>query len=163
MSNQKPFRLYLDTSVFGGCFDGGFSEDSNRVISYIRSGLMHLVYSETLETELEGAPAKVKDLLTSLPKEVCMRVLYSEEVESLEQAYLDAKIVGTKWREDCIHVATATVARADAIVSWNFKHIVQLDKIKAYNSINFLKGYGMLTIVSPKDINLYETDKNRQV
>lgn len=57
-------------------------------------------------------------------------------------------------------MAAATVARADAIVSWNFKHIVRLDKMKAYNQINLLNGYGILTIVSPKEVILDESNNN---
>lgn len=121
---------------------------------------MHLVYSATLEAELKSAPENIREILESLPQGVRTRIAYSDEIPALAQLYLDAKIVSEKWKDDCLHVATATIARADAIVSWNFKHIVQLDKMKAYNSINFLKGYGILTIISPKEINLYKTDQD---
>jgi hypothetical protein len=50
----------------------------------------------------------------------------------------------------------ATVTRADAIVSWNFKHIVRLDKMKAYNQVNLMNGYGILTIISPKEVLIDE-------
>jgi hypothetical protein len=60
-----------------------------------------------------------------------------------------AGIVEPKWTDDATHVAAASVARADAIVSWNFKHIVRLDKIKAYNRVNLRLGYPELTIVTP--------------
>lgn len=63
-----------------------------------------------------------------------------------------AKVVGPKSRNDATHVAYATVARADAIVSWNFKDIVRLDRMKGYNRVNFEKGYGILEIVSPKEV-----------
>ena len=42
--------------------------------------------------------------------------------------------------DDATHVAAATVAKADAVVSWNFKHIVRLDKIKAYNEVEARDG-----------------------
>jgi len=41
-------------------------------------------------------------------------------------------------------------------VSWNFRHIVKLDKIKGYNQVNLLSGYGLLTIVSPKEVSFDE-------
>jgi len=53
--------------------------------------------------------------------------------------------------DDMTHVAAATIARVDAIVSWNFKHIVRLDKMKSYNQVNLQNGYGILTIISPKE------------
>jgi hypothetical protein len=59
---------------------------------------------------------------------------------------------------DAMHVAFATIARVDAIVSWNFKHIVRFDKIKAFNQINFQNGYGYLQILSPKEILFDEQD-----
>jgi len=59
---------------------------------------------------------------------------------------------------DASHVAVATVTKTDAIVSWNFKHIVRLDRMKAYNQINQLHGYGVLTIVSPREVYFDELD-----
>ena len=64
---------------------------------------------------------------------------------------------GQRWLDDATHVAAATIARADAIVSWNFRHIVRLDRIKAYNQVNLANGYGILTIVSPRDVG-YDED-----
>ena len=81
----------------------------------------------------------------------------SEAVE-LHEAYMAARILTRKSANDALHVAVATVARADAIVSWNFRHIVRLDKIKAYNQVNFAMGYGLLTILSPREVSTDETE-----
>ncbi|MEI6287850.1 MAG: hypothetical protein WCP79_15205 [Bacillota bacterium] len=77
-------------------------------------------------------------------------------LEELSKAYLEAEIVGEKWIEDTLHVACATYYRADAIVSWNFKHIVRLDNMKAYNLVNAENGYGLLSIISPKEVQFDE-------
>ena len=77
-------------------------------------------------------------------------------MEELARAYLDAGVVGPRSREDALHVAAATIARADAIVSWNFKHIVRLDKMKAYNQFNVALGYAAITIISPKEVSFDE-------
>lgn len=69
-----------------------------------------------------------------------------------ENEYLKAQILTPKSHMDALHVAFATVARVDAIVSWNFKHIVRYDKIKAFNQINLQNGYGYLQIISPKEV-----------
>ncbi len=74
--------------------------------------------------------------------------------------YIDAGVVTEKSINDATHVAAATVARADAIISWNFKHIVRLDKMKGYNRINLLNGYGILTIISPFEVTIDETNNN---
>jgi len=70
---------------------------------------------------------------------------------------LSAGILTERWIDDAEHVAMATVARADALISWNFRHIVRLDKIKAFNQVNLSKGYGILTILSPTELREYET------
>jgi hypothetical protein len=81
-------------------------------------------------------------------------------VLQLRDAYLAAGVVGPKWMDDATHVAAATVAKADAIVSWNFKHILRLDKIKAYNEVNGQMGFAALTILSPKEVVYDNADEN---
>lgn len=73
-------------------------------------------------------------------------------MDDLAHAYLRAGVLGKRWLGDCQHVAAATVARADAIVSWNFKHIVRPERIKGYHQVNLALGYGLVTIVSPKEV-----------
>lgn len=155
---KRKWRLYLDTSVFGGCFDAaeGWESDSRRVIDYCAAGTALLLWSETVEKELKAAPPQVSALYENIGAELREEVPLTEEVTILAEAYLAAGVVGRSWYEDCMHVAFATVARADAIVSWNFKHIVRLDRIKAFNAVNLAEGYGIITILSPKEVNLDE-------
>ena len=151
---SRKWKLYLDTSVFGGVFDirEGFDLDSRRVIDAIRGGTAELLYSEAVQEELSGAPAQVQSLFSSIPESAKNCIELNEEVAELSKAYLEANIVGPQWLDDTLHVAAATIARADAIVSWNFKHMVRLDKIKGYNAVNLANGYGMITIVSPREV-----------
>jgi hypothetical protein len=74
--------------------------------------------------------------------------------------YINEGVVTSKSINDATHVAAATIARADAIISWNFKHIVRLDKMKGYNQINLLNGYGILTIISPLEVTIDEANDN---
>jgi hypothetical protein len=80
------------------------------------------------------------------------------EILALRDAYIRAGVVGLQWLNDAAHVAAATVAHADAIASWNFKHIVRLEKIRGYNQVNESLGYGSLTIITPGEVRLDETD-----
>jgi hypothetical protein len=84
----------------------------------------------------------------------------SDKVLWLRDAYLAAGVVGPKWIDDATHVAAATVVRADAIVSWNFKHIVRLDKIKAYNTVNTKLGFDVVTILTPKEVAYDNADED---
>ena len=157
---KRKWRLYLDTSVFGGCFDEaeGFARDSWRVMDAFQDGLSELCYSDSVVDELEDAPERVKAVFDAIPSEAKTKVPLTDELVELSHAYLNAGIVGPKWFDDTLHVAAATVARADAIVSWNFKHIVRLDKIKAYNAVNLMHGYGVIMILSPKEVNFDDTE-----
>ena len=149
---MKVLRIYVDTSVVGGCFDKEFQEDSRRLIKAIGDGKFTMLLSAIVYDEIETAPEKVRKLMESIPPRFIEYIEITPEVIALRDAYLAAGIVGKKSLDDATHVACATVARADAIVSWNFRHIVRLEKIRAYNAINLMQGYGVLTIVPPKGI-----------
>ena len=122
----------------------------------VRKGKCVLLISEIVVAELDKAPAEVRNVHLSLPEEAVEKVALTDEILELRNEYMKAKILGPEWIDDATHVAVATVARADAIVSWNFKHIVRLDKMKAYNQVNLMNGYGILTIISPKEVLIDE-------
>jgi len=71
------------------------------------------------------------------------------ESKYLAQVYIDEKILGIASYNDAYHIALATVNRLDVLVSWNFKHIVNFDKIKLFNSVNIRLGYPTIDIRSP--------------
>ena len=77
---------------------------------------------------------------------------------ALQRAYLSAGIVGPKSSDDALHVALATIAEADLIVSWNFRHIVHFEKVPRYNAVNRLSGWRELAIHSPKEVIVYEDE-----
>lgn len=156
---MRRFQVYLDTSVFGGYFDARFREDSLRLFDAVRQGRLLALISGVVLAELEDAPQRVRDLVASLPEGSLSRQVLTREVVELRDAYLEAGILGERWSDDATHVAAATVARADAIVSWNFRHIVRLDKIKAYNRVNILQGYGFLTVLSPREVIIDEPEE----
>ncbi len=75
-----------------------------------------------------------------------------EEALFLQQRYLEAGAVGSASQGDALHVALATVAKADLIVSWNFKHFVHVDKIRQFNAVNLMHAYQSIDIRSPKEV-----------
>jgi tryptophan 2,3-dioxygenase len=122
-------------------------------------GQIICVYSDLSETELENAPQRIKDFFSELPKEYIQKVEVTEEAFELAQKYLNEKVVGQTSADDCRHIATATINKVDYLVSWNFKHIVNVFRIRGYNSINIRYGYPQLDIRSPKEIVNNEDDK----
>ena|SRR5438105_7578900 len=148
-------RLYLDCSVYGGAFDPEFEARTLPLFGQIRSGFYRLVVSSLVEQEVILAPPHVVKLYREM--ELTAEALtVSTEVRELQLAYLDHHIVGRGHFRDAQHVALATVAECRAIVSWNFRHIVHLDKIPLYNAVNRLLGYNDLAIHSPAEVLLYE-------
>lgn len=149
-------KFYLDTSVFGGVFDKGFDETTLQLFERIKMGKIICLYSELTETELVDAPTRVKKFFKELPKEHLEKVEINDDILSLATKYVEEKVVGEISFDDCIHIATATFYRADILVSWNFKHIVNVYRIRGYNSINLRMNYPSLEIRSPKEIIEYE-------
>jgi predicted nucleic acid-binding protein len=157
---MKKLRVYIDTSVIAGCLDDEFSLESNQLMEAIKQEKFILLMSDIIVSELINAPQSVKDILLSIPQRVIEVVKITPEVLQLRDAYINEGVVTSKSINDATHVAAATIARADAIISWNFKHIVRLDKMKGYNQINLLNGYGILTIISPLEVTIDEANDN---
>ena len=149
-------RFYLDTSVFGGVFDKEFDEFTLQLFERIKLGKITCIYSELVETELIKAPKRVQDYFKNLPKVSMEKVEITDDILALATKYVEEKVVGETSFDDCIHIATATINRADILVSWNFKHIVNVYRIRGYNSINLRMNYPSLEIRSPKEIIDYE-------
>jgi predicted nucleic acid-binding protein len=155
---MKP-RLYFDTSVFGGVYDEEFEEISTLLFEKVKLGQIICVYSDLSETELKNAPENVRNFFINLPKENTEFIEVTEEAYLLADKYMAEKVVGQTSADDCRHIATATINKVDILVSWNFKHIVNVYKIRGYNSINLRCGYSQLDIRSPQEI-VYNEDEN---
>ncbi len=149
---MKKLRIYLDTSVFGGCFDDEFSDESRMLFEQIKDGKFKLVISGTTLAELDKAPEYIQKILAEIPVEHVDFVEYSDEINLLRDEYVKAGIVGKSSKADAEHIASASVAGVDLVVSWNFKHIVHYDKIAGYQAVNLLHGYKSISIYSPKEV-----------
>ena len=135
-------RIYVDTSVLGGCFDAEFSPWSNGLVEDFRRGLLRAVLSvQAVHQELVSLGAEL--------------VSVAPEVLQLVTAYEARAILGPRYRNDLLHIALATVAAVDVLVSWNFRHIVRLDRIQLFNEVNAALGREALTIYSPREVTSY--------
>jgi len=148
-------RLYIDTSVFGGFFDEEFAEFTIPLFKRFQNGEFKLLFSTITQEELSFAPEKVKDLVKSIKIESTEFIDASGEAVDLASQYISEKVVGQTSFDDCLHIALATINRADFLLSWNFRHIVNVQRIQGYNSINIKNGYKQLEIRSPRDFMTY--------
>ncbi len=149
-------KFYFDTSVFGGMYDKEFEEETLQLFERVKLGKIVCMYSDLTETELLNAPEYVRTYFKNLPIENTERVIVNAEIIELATKYIEEKVVGKTSFDDCLHIATATIYKADILVSWNFKHIVNVYRIRGYNSINLRMNYMPLEIRSPKEIIEYE-------
>jgi len=149
-------RIYIDTSVIGGYFDEEFKDATRELFKRFENNEITFVVSDLLDLELIGAPKNVRELPYKYSAEKFERVELTDEASILADTYIAEKVVGKTSLEDCRHIAIATINKVDVLASWNFKHIVNLDRIKGYNSVNYRLGYPMIEIRSPKDLIHYE-------
>ncbi len=149
---MKKLYVYVDASVIGGCEDTEFAEASLALWRLFVKGTFVPVLSEHTLRELQGAPERVRARLLEIPEAHQIVLLDAAEADALADAYLAHGIVGPGSRSDALHVALATVARVDVLVSWNFRHVVNLGRIRLFNAVNLEQGYGPIEIRSPREV-----------
>ena len=145
-------KVYTDTSVIGGYFDIEFQEWSVTLFEEFLQGTKHIVFSELTAQELEFAREEIRALITEIPVENRIDISVSDEAITLAEAYIREGALTNKSYNDALHIALATLNNCDVLASWNFKHIVNLDRIRLYNSINLRLGYRMIEIRTPREI-----------
>jgi len=145
-------RIYTDTSVIGGCFDMEFDEYSLELMNEFKSDTKTLVISDLTLKEIASAPMKVQAILDGISETNIEYLELDDEARFLSQKYIDEKVISEKYLVDSQHIAIATINRCDVLVSWNFKHIVNLRRINLYNSTNLKYGYPIIEIRSPREV-----------
>ena len=148
----RKLRVYTDTSVIGGCEDDEFRGPSRRLIKRASRGKVTLVVSEVTLRELEGAPRAVRQVLEAVGVDNMDVLDITDEIRELADRYIEAGVLTEKSREDAEHIAAAAVAGVDVLASWNFRHMVNLWRIRRYNEVNRRMGYVPIDIRSPKEL-----------
>jgi len=145
-------RVYIDTSVIGGYFDEEFDFYTRLFFEKVEQGVFKIIVSDILIAELDGAPDNVTKFFKSIPEQHIEYVEQTENSIRLGEDYLNEGVVGKASRTDCRHIALATLSNADILISWNFKHIVNIARIRGYNSVNVKYGHRILEIRTPREI-----------
>ena len=149
-------RLYFDTAVLGALAD---HEDLRRVtltrglLGAVGKGVHEAVISNVVQEELERAPARVGKLVLPELRAVEFELALEDEASIVLFAeYEAARIVPVRYRNDLRHVAVATIAGVDALVSWNFRHLVNVRTRRTVHAVNLRLGYPLVEIVSPEEV-----------
>jgi predicted nucleic acid-binding protein len=148
--------LYIDSSVIGGYFDVEWQEATRELWSQWRAGKWRFVTSTVTAAEMLGAPPEVRDLFEqTFPAEDWLEA--GEEVEFLAEQYLAAGVVPRKYSDDARHVASCLLGACLVLVSWNFRHLANVNREAGFNAVNLLQGRPALRIVSPLEL-IYENE-----
>ena len=152
---MKKQKIYVDTSVVGGCFDEEFSLWSNGLMKDFLVGNFLPIVSEIVTSEIAPAPKRVREKYVELIDMGAEILTVSDEAMQLLRMYQKRTVLSDNFENDMLHIALATIAQIDAVVSWNFKHIVHFDKIRLFNGVNIESGYKPIAIYSPREVTNY--------
>ncbi len=155
---MRGTRVYVDTSVFGGTQDDRFAEASKWFFELIKKGKYRLLLSNIVYDELEDAPEKVRGVLAEMPEDAVEVIPIDDDVQELANAYVSARALDQDSQSDALHIAAATLAGADLLLSWNFRHIVNYERIRKFNSVNIAHGYRRIEIRSPLEVRHAEEE-----
>jgi len=142
-------RIYIDTSVIGGYYDIEFETATRQLFERIANKEFEVYFSEVNEEELLFAPQHIKEIKNLIPADCFYYLEITEEARQLAQLYISEKALGRASENDAYHIALASINRIDCLISWNFKHIVNYDKIRMFNAVNMRFGYPLINICSP--------------
>ena len=145
----------MDTSVIGGCCDVEFEIWSRGLLADFEKGIFLPLLSSLTDAEIQDAPDEVKEVYREFRNCKHEFVDLSHESIDLAAAYMKRNVLSESFRSDARHIAMATVSGADILVSWNFKHIVNFEKIQKFNAVNLEKGYKLVAIYSPREVTTY--------
>ena len=155
---MKRQRIYIDTSIVGGFYDVEFEKETKLLFQQLENEEVVFVISTVLTGELENAPEKVRKLLDNYGDNCFEKVPLIDEARELAEKYIAENVVGKTSYDDCCHIALATIHKVDVLASWNFKHIVNLARIRGYNGVNLKNGYPAIEIRNPKELINYGKD-----
>jgi len=151
---EKIKRVYVDNSVVSGMFDTHMPERVKRMRLFwqaVIDGKTRIIASDVLDEELAKAPQYVRDFFDDLPESQIEQIESTEESDTLAVKYIGAKVISEKHMTDCRHIAIATIARADAMVSWNCDDMVNPNRIPKYNEVNEKNDYPQIKILTPDE------------
>lgn len=145
-------RLYLDTSVVNVYRDPRdvFLQEQTREF-WAKLGLYEAHVSTVVIDEITAAPPAIEEELRALVEGLPILDL-TAEAELLAERYIDGGVFVRRDLNDARHVAVATIAEMDYLVSWNFRHLVKVKTRRMVNEINLAAGYRTVEIVAPSEL-----------
>lgn len=150
---MKKEKVYLDTSVPSAYCDDRTPERMKLTKEFWEKVGAYTLYISTLVLdEIRQAPDKsLRDTLSVLLNR-CVILKLDDEVATLAEAYVEAGVLPRRYFNDALHIAVAVVNSIQFLVSWNFKHFVNVKTRQMVNLVNLREGYGVIEIIAPPEL-----------
>lgn len=158
---KLKLRFYLDTSVLGALCDPGPEERiaaTRRLLDGLRRGTCDGYVSVLVLEEVSRAPVSVRQTIEAELVKTPLLVLEESKASlALARAYVDSAAIPQQYEDDARHVAVATINDVQVIVSWNFRHMVNLERKRRLNSVNVREGFPLIDLISPWEVGYEES------
>ena len=156
---MKKLKIYLDTSVINFLFADDVPEKQEITKeffeNFVAKGKFIVYVSDVVIEEIEKTEnVKKKKMLLEVIAKCSLEVFpLTKEAVDLANKYLDKKIIPEKKVEDARHIAIATINECDALLSWNYKHLANINKERKIIATNLEEGYNyLLRLVTPMEV-----------
>ncbi len=150
---MNKLKVYLDTSVISHLMQEDVPEKMSETLKLwdiFKAGKYDVFLSTVTLQEIDNCPEpKRTELFKHLGEIDYTPIEITEDMSEVAQQLIDMGILTQKSYDDCQHIASAVIYGCDCIISWNFKHIVNIKTIRGVRAITNLKGYKPIEILNP--------------
>ncbi len=150
---MRKLKVYLDTSVISYLSQEDALErmkDTLELWKDFVNGKYDIYLSQVTLDEIEKCSEPKRNVLYDYLSDIeYTKLEINAEILELAQKIIDMGILTPKSYDDCQHIAAAVVNTCDCIISWNFKHIVNIKTIRGIRAITNLEGYKGIDIINP--------------
>jgi predicted nucleic acid-binding protein len=160
----KKLKIYLDTSVINFLFADDAPDFKEATVDffehYVKTGRYEVFISDVVLAEIEKTREKShRDRLLDVVTEFGLQILQAdEETSRLANIYIVEQVIPAKKFDDAQHIAVTTVHQIEILLSWNFKHLANINKQIRIQAINEREGYlHPLILTNPLEV-MYEDD-----
>ena len=150
---MRKLRIYLDTSVISHLEQEDVPEkmeQTRNLWEILQTDKYEVIISDLVLVEINECKEPKRSILKEYLAMIdYKRVSITEETEEIANEIIKEKILNKKSYDDCLHIASAILNDCNIIVSWNFKHMVNVDTINGVRKITFSRRYNNIDIYAP--------------
>ena len=150
---MKKLKLYLDTSVISHLDAPDTPEKTAETLAFweiLKTGKYDVVISDVVMEEVARCREPKRTFMDERITEIHPTILVpNQEVKELAKEYVSKKVLSQKSIDDCLHIALSVINHCDYLVSWNFRHLVNVQTLEGVRIVNAINRYRGISIVSP--------------